>query len=188
MTAQDPDLVRFEPDGEASSLYTNPLESWLDEHGVGLDLVGGHFVSTSNARNYIATFLVHDDHLWIDHIEPLRPAVVAAPRPRKASMGAYGTWEYSPPEPETEWKRRADRLHAMARAFDLDALFPRSDLAIIRDEADRVRADWYSGELRIPQGRMTSYFHADYASLFERDRLITIRRGRVLRDWVRVNG
>ena len=35
MTAQEPDRIRFELDGEIHALCTNPLADWLYERGIG---------------------------------------------------------------------------------------------------------------------------------------------------------
>jgi hypothetical protein len=56
-----------------------------------------------------------------------------------------------------------------------------------RRGADRLLADWYSGELRIPQGRELEYVHMGFESRYERDLLLTIEKGRVVRREVREN-
>jgi hypothetical protein len=35
---------------------------------------------------------------------------------------------------------------------------------------------------------MVHYVHGGYGSEYERDRLVTVEQGRVVRDWVRGNG
>lgn len=42
---------------------------------------------------------------------------------------------------------------------------------------DRVFAHWYSGTLRIPQGRTLKYVHMGHQSTYERDLLIDVERG-----------
>lgn len=44
-----------------------------------------------------------------------------------------------------------------------------------------VLANWYSGKLRIPAGHMTLYEHSNYNSRFEKEIIITIDKGRVLK-------
>ena len=56
MTAQAPDLIRFEPDGELRALQ--PLDDLLWERGIGCRQVGWGVISTANWRGYVATFLV----------------------------------------------------------------------------------------------------------------------------------
>ena len=42
---------------------------------------------------------------------------------------------------------------------------------------DRVFAHWYTGALRVPQGKVLKYVHMGYQSTFERDMLIDVERG-----------
>jgi hypothetical protein len=53
---------------------------------------------------------------------------------------------------------------------------------------DRVFAHWYSGTLRIPEGKLLEYFHGGYASTYERDRFLKIEKGVVVSSKVRQNG
>lgn len=62
----------------------------------------------------------------------------------------------------------------------LDELFP--------GFPERVFAHWYSGELRIPQGRLLHYVHGGYSSAYERDLFICVRAGLVVSRRVRQNG
>ena len=65
-------------------------------------------------------------------------------------------------------------------ALTLDLLFP--------GFPDRVFAHWYSGDMRIPRGKLLNYVHAGYASVYERDLILNIERGVVVRETVRHNG
>jgi hypothetical protein len=51
-----------------------------------------------------------------------------------------------------------------------------------------VFAHWFSGRLRIPQGKLLEYVHGGYASTYERDVLLTLKNGVVISQEVRVNG
>ncbi len=53
---------------------------------------------------------------------------------------------------------------------------------------DRVFAHWYSGTLRIPQGKMLEYEHMGYASRYERDLMLKINKGVITETTVRHNG
>ncbi|MBX2942635.1 MAG: hypothetical protein KF860_09835 [Cyclobacteriaceae bacterium] len=44
-----------------------------------------------------------------------------------------------------------------------------------------VLANWYSGKLRIPAGLMTQYEHYNYNSRFEKEIIITITKGVVIK-------
>ncbi len=79
MTAQEPDLIRFEPEGELHDLCTNPLEDWLHQQGIGARPIEGNrwgFASTANYRGYVATFLIHDGRLWIEDVDPQQVTLV----------------------------------------------------------------------------------------------------------------
>ncbi len=44
-----------------------------------------------------------------------------------------------------------------------------------------VLANWFSGKLRIPAGNMTQYEHYDYNSRFEKEIIMTVEKGKVLK-------
>lgn len=48
---------------------------------------------------------------------------------------------------------------------------------IFPDIKGRVFAQWYSGQLRCPQGELKEYHHGGFASVYERDLLIDIENG-----------
>jgi hypothetical protein len=58
--------------------------------------------------------------------------------------------------------------------YTVDMLFPRSG-------GRTVKANWFSGKLRIPRGSMTRYDHHGYNSRFEKETLITVERGNVVK-------
>ncbi|MEQ8364462.1 MAG: hypothetical protein RIF39_05880 [Cyclobacteriaceae bacterium] len=53
-------------------------------------------------------------------------------------------------------------------------LFPKS-------KNNNVHANWYSGKLRIPAGPMTQYEHYNYNSRFEKEIIITVSKGDVIK-------
>ncbi len=85
------------------------------------------------------------------------------------------------------WEIVGDRLYMVGleakyddgTAITLETLFP--------GFPDRVFAHWYSGTLRIPQGKMLQYVHMGYESVFERDVFVTVQRGLVTGTRVRDN-
>ncbi len=48
-------------------------------------------------------------------------------------------------------------------------------------KSDGVKAEWFSGKLRIPRGNMTQYEDTGYDSRFEREVIITVEHGDVLK-------
>lgn len=51
-----------------------------------------------------------------------------------------------------------------------------------------VYAHWYCGTLQIPQGGLLQYVHGGYASRYERDLLIEVENGLVIRSISTING
>ncbi len=52
----------------------------------------------------------------------------------------------------------------------------------------RVFAHWYSGVIRLPQGKMLQYVHLGYGSTYERDLLLEFEKGVLISRRVKVNG
>jgi hypothetical protein len=52
----------------------------------------------------------------------------------------------------------------------------------------RVFAHWYSGSLRLPQGKRLEYVHMGWASTYERDVFLDLKRGVVVGKRVQING
>ncbi|MGE4242177.1 hypothetical protein [Ramlibacter sp.] len=116
--------------------------------------------------------------------EPLEPYLASLPerprfhRPASALKRGYvGTWRLS--------KQRLYLDAIVARLADgseatLHTLFP--------NEHQAVFAFWFSGVLRIPQGRMLAYVHRGFESTFESDLLYTCQQGVVVSKQVQKNG
>jgi hypothetical protein len=58
--------------------------------------------------------------------------------------------------------------------YTLNMLFPKAGTG-------GVKAVWFSGKLRIPQGKRTLYVHHEYDSRFERELVITVEKGTVVK-------
>lgn len=97
------------------------------------------------------------------------------------------------------WEIKGDRLYLIAiKALRKSGRFETADEILSGGYADlgelfpgypnRVFAHWYSGTLRIPQGKEIEYVHAGFASEFERDLLIQVERGVVTNTSIRHNG
>lgn len=53
---------------------------------------------------------------------------------------------------------------------------------------NRVFAHWYSGTIRVPQGRQIEYVHMGFGSTYESDLFIELERGVVIDTKIRHNG
>jgi hypothetical protein len=91
--------------------------------------------------------------------------------------GYVGTWEIV-----------GERLYLISlsgtlndgEAADLETMFP--------GFSDRVFAHWYSGQIRIPRGKLLKYVHGGYGSIYEADLLINFEKGVVLARRTKHNG
>jgi hypothetical protein len=43
----------------------------------------------------------------------------------------------------------------------------------------KVKADWFTGELRLPDGKQLQYVHMGYGSVYERDIVLSVAAGKV---------
>ncbi|MCM3874418.1 MAG: hypothetical protein ND895_27320 [Pyrinomonadaceae bacterium] len=48
----------------------------------------------------------------------------------------------------------------------------------------RVRADWFSGDLRMPDGELLQYVHMGYGSVYERELTFRVESGKVVKESV----
>ena len=53
---------------------------------------------------------------------------------------------------------------------------------------ERVFAHWYSGRIRIPEGKLLDYVHMGYASVYERDVFLDFEKGVLVGKTTRTNG
>ncbi len=53
---------------------------------------------------------------------------------------------------------------------------------------ERVFAHWYTGTIRLPQGKLLKYVHMGYGSTYERDIMLSVEKGVIVDTAVRLNG
>lgn len=91
--------------------------------------------------------------------------------------GYVGSWEFI-----------NDRLYVVGLTGTLKDGTEATLETVFPGYPDRVFAHWYSGTLRIPEGKMLEYIHMGYGSTYERDRILKIEKGVVVGCHVRQNG
>ena len=64
------------------------------------------------------------------------------------------------------------------KQVDLNFLFPNET---------EVFASWFSEDIRIPEGKFLKKINLGYASIFEKDHLITFENGILVNEWIRDN-
>lgn len=114
------------------------------------------------------------EQFWIN-TKKVRPPFITSP---ECSRGYIAGWEIRNnklllKEIEGNYERNFIFFRKPAR-YSLKKLFPRS-------KNRPVSANWFSGKLRVPIGSMTRYNHSGYDSRFEKEFIITIQKGEVVK-------
>ena len=86
------------------------------------------------------------------------------------------------------WEIVDERLYLVGLSGTLEDGTDATLATVFPDFPDRVFAHWYSGTIRIPQGKQLQYVHMGYGSTFERDLFLEIERGVIVATRVRHNG
>lgn len=114
--------------------------------------------------------------------EPLRPYLeknkIEFEAPSTACWrGYYGSWSIEDDKLYLTELTAYAKIETNERRFfngvevGLEYLFPNQD---------KVFAEWFSGELRIPYGEMIRYVHMGYESIYEKELFIKIESGNVV--------
>lgn len=91
--------------------------------------------------------------------------------------GYVGTWEIA-----------NDHLYLVGLSGDLEDGSVANLATVFPDYPDRVFAHWYSGTIRIPEGKLIEYVHMGFASRYERDVFLRFRSGVLISIETRTNG
>ena len=154
-TAQIPDLIIYK--GDTLSLYACPLGSYPNEELINPKKLFGSkgCFFTACWRNYVATWEIIDDKLYLTEVR--NACYPTALR----NAGAF-------------YKAGVEKDSIGLEFADLKLLF--SD----RYENGKVRADWVSGKLISPQGKLLYYFHDGFESIYEKELEFTIETGKLI--------
>jgi hypothetical protein len=69
-------------------------------------------------------------------------------------------------------------FHSPEEDVGMDYLFP--------NNSGKIKADWYTGELRIPFGK-NLYFVSDYGPVYESDLFLKVKKGNVINHRYKAN-
>jgi hypothetical protein len=149
-TAQIPDRLII--DGDTVSLFDCPLDYYPDRDLInpGCLFGGKGCFYTACWRNYIATWLIENDTLFLVEI-------------RNAC--------YPSDMDYVEVSMRAASDSVGKEFADLKTLFPD------RYHDGKVVADWVSRKMISPRGKMLYYIHDGFASVFEKELEFTFQTG-----------
>lgn len=199
-TAQVPDLIIYK--GDTLILYTNPLESYYNEDNPRPKhfYVNG-YSSTACWRGYQAIWEIKDNKLYLNAIQDchlfdafkitersLREIQLSNLPPEikeeleKLKGEGFSEWYF-----EKTLKKKIGRKNFKQyghlifkltknkkRKAPLQLLF--KDLVV----DGVVHASWFTGDLKIPKGKMISYVHMGYMSTYEKEIILEIENGVVI--------
>ncbi len=86
------------------------------------------------------------------------------------------------------WEIAESRLYLVGLSGLFEDEAQMSLATIFPEFPERVFAHWYSGTIRIPQGKLLEYVHMGYGSTYERDLFLDVERGVVVTTRERQNG
>ena len=86
------------------------------------------------------------------------------------------------------WEVRDRRLYLIGLSDGTEENAKLALTLLFPGHPDRVFAHWYSGTVRLPEGRLLEYVHGGYASTYERDGLLRFEKGVLVDVSVRCNG
>ncbi len=176
-TGQVADRIRI--DGKEYSLLVNPLEDYYSGEREK-ERPSFPALSTANWRGYVATWEIRDGRLNLVGADAMRlvkpPTQEEVEAEYNKRKGLPGWKPYDPQKkyPLIRLVLQGDK--SRWAPYELKDLFPSQ----VRD--GRVFASWFTGELRIPDGKMLRYVHMGYGSVYERERFIQIKEGLVVSE------
>jgi hypothetical protein len=178
-TGQVSDRIRIA--GKEFPLLANPLEDYYTSER---EKERPYFPSpgTSNWRGYVATWEIRDRRLNMVGISAMR--LVRPPTPEEIEQeynkrkGMPGWTPYDPKKQYSLIRLVLQGEKNRWAPYELKDLFPTQILD------GRVFASWYSGELRVPEGKLLQYVHMGYGSVYERERFIQVKAGVVVSERV----
>jgi hypothetical protein len=151
-TAQIPDIIIYK--GDTLSLFDCPLESYPNKELLnpkGLFGSRGCFF-TACWRNYIATWVIEDDKLYLKEIR----------------NGCYPTEMKGV---SVSYKSGVNKDSIGCEYADLNTLFPD------KYKNGKVLADWVNGQMYSPRGKLMYYIHDGFQSIYENELEFSFKNG-----------
>lgn len=86
------------------------------------------------------------------------------------------------------WEIVGDRLYIVGLVGHLKGGIKANLATVFPNYPDRVFAHWFSGKVRLPQGKQLKYVHMGYGSVYERDIFLHFENGILAKSEVVENG
>lgn len=200
MTAQVREIVVI--DGERRGLCALPLaplfHSWRPEIRFEVE-------SSANWRGYQGSWEIVGTDLFLTDFTgtPVQNGDPKQPGPAALPIIAHGP-DVANEKAVARWKKAVAHLDGLPKDANGESVPDRSsspvhdddgfvsggyrgevDLeAVVNARRSPVFASWFTGVLRMPQGKTLEYVHGGFGSLQERDLIVSIESGVVARRWM----
>jgi len=196
MTAQVPETIVI--DGKSQALCALPLAPLFDSWSPPPLLeLSADVWSSCNSREYRGTWEILGSKLYLTNYEGTitcreggdRPEVVVnnAARAEKESAWRELILHLDALPENDAGERMADQHRSYVKEKDgfMSASYEGGigPKVIMNASNMPLFASWYSGMLRVPQGKELNYVHGGFGSLSERDLIIAVESGVVIRRW-----
>jgi len=155
MTAQIRERLFF--NGKKYGMATEPLNVYLQQNNIMLE---DEIYCTACWRNYIGTWTIKDNKLYLTELR------LFSEEENINNEGVAAFLVSSKDEAGNATSSKSDTL--------MERLFPNQK---------EVFADWFSGEVRIPCGKMLEYIHMGYASIYEKDLVLVFEKGALVEQY-----
>ena len=129
-------------------------------------------------KEYRLTCFPLEEYFDANHPKPkeFRPTSTACWR------GYIGTWEIKQKALYLKSLGR-DRSELDRKTLELKKKIEKIPLSLVfKDRKPPIKATWYSGALRIPQGRMLRGGYSSFSAIYERDLYIGVKAGEVISE------
>ncbi len=166
MTAQFHERLIW--NGEEYGMASEPLELYLRRIKNRIEFV---FCNTACWRGYEGTWEIIDDRLYLIDLqgEALVTDMDKYNEEKKKAEEFYRNGMLTQEE-------KIKLLHEVKSVLMENV---NASVSTIFPGQEKVFAEWFTGELRLPQGKMLEYVHMGYQSVYEKDVYLEFKSGKL---------
>ena len=164
MTAQEGDKLIYE--GTAYTIASEPPLSLREPDKYEIRFVSGR---TSCWRGYVAEWAIVEDKLFLTGVEG-SAYVTDLVSYSEAKLRLGELLKRGETDPAQNEKLLDEIRESLTVEKDIDLKF-------LFKTTEPVFADWVSGTIRVPLGKMMKYIHMGYESVYQKDMFLTLTNG-----------
>ena len=164
MTAQEGDKLVYK--GTRYTIASEPPLSLREPDRYEIRFVSGR---TSCWRGYVAEWSIVEDKLYLTGVEGTASVTdLISYREEKLRLGRL--LKQGEIDPAQNEKLLDEIRESLTVEKEIDLKYP-------FNTTEPVFADWVSGTIRVPMGKMMKYIHMGYESVYQKDMFVTLTNG-----------